>query len=370
MKFEIKNEILTNAIIKVQNGINSRNVIPALNGIKIECNDNSVAFISSRQDLSIKIVIIEGINIIEPGEAVIPAKFLSAIVKNQDGQYCIFEVNEDKGLAKIESKNSKIEVLTYNVNTYPGIEFDHHNNPPILLQASTFKKIYKATKHSAAMIKDHQSLMGINFKFENGKLTASSTDARRLSIYNVNLELNYTANFTINKELCKIINTLIENNKELKIYTLDDSLLFELEGLFIKTAIINEDYPDLNKLIPQEIKYSFNVNKFQIVPILEKIEELNKNSLSPSIQIEFNNDIGYIKAEFPDFGNLTESFIPTAISGKTIDFGVDPKYFLQALNALEDEAIIVNVKDELSPILIENIERKDNKQVISPIHKA
>ena len=370
MKFEIKNEKLTNAINKVQNGINNRNVIPALNGIKIECRDNCVSFISSRQDLSIKMNITEGINIIEEGEGVIPAKFLTAIVKNQDGQYSIIDVNEDKGLAKIESKNSKMEVLTYNVNTYPGIEFHHNNKVPITLQTTTFNKIYKATKHSAAMVKDHQSLMGINFKFENGKLSASSTDARRLSIYNVNLELNYSDNFTINKELCKIINTLIDENKELKIYNLDDSLLFELEGLYIKTAIIKEDYPDLNKLIPQNINFSFNVNKFQIIPILEKIEELNKNSLSPSIQIEFNNEIGYIKAEFPDFGNITESFIPSNVNGKAISFGVDPKYLLQALNALEDEAIIVNVKDELSPILIENIERKDNKQVISPIHKA
>ncbi len=371
MKFNIRNEHLINIINKIENGLNNKNVIEALNGIKIECLDHQINFITSRQDLSILYELQEGFEIKQTGSVIIPSKFLIALNKDGLGNITTIINDENQGSAQIKSQYSEINVLTYNNNTYPKIDFSIPDKNPIIISSKLFKKMYKATAHAAALIRDHQCFMGIHFQFENGKLTCSATDSRRLAIVSENLELNYQDSFILNKELYKIICSLLTTDCDIKIYHENNQLLLKFENYTIKCALINENYPDLQRLIikEEEKKYKFNVNKNYLLPILDKIDELNKNVINPNLTISFDNNQGYITSEFQDFGNLKEQFIATDIEGKPISITLEPRFLRQAINALEDEVITIMIKDELSPLLITNISNKNNLQEISPIKR-
>lgn len=371
MKFDIRNEYLNNIINKIHNGLSNRNVIDALNGIKINCFSDRIEFITSRQDLSILYTLTNDFKVYEEGEVIIPSKFLSALNKDGDGNITTIESNTKAGTAKIKSQYSEITALTYSLSSYPNINFKQPEGNCIELSTKTFKNIYKETNHAAAMIKEHQCFMGINFEFSNGKLIASATDARRLSIVKHNLELNYNANFTINKELVKIICSLITDEKTMKIYHTNKQLLILFGDYAIKCALIDEEYPDLSRLVlkDENIKYKFKVNKNYLLPILEKIEELNKNVINPNLTIAFEGEQGTITSEFQDFGSLKEKFSSTDLEGKPINITLEPKFFKQALNAFDSDIVSISVENEISPILISNVDNKNNIQEISPIKR-
>lgn len=371
MKFDIRNEHLNTIINKIHNGLSSRNVIDALNGIKIICSENNIQFITSRQDLSIRYTLNKEFKVYEPGEVIIPSKFLVALNKDGDGNITTIESDQSLGTAKIKSQYSEITALTYSLNAYPNINFDLPDSNYIELSTKIFKNAFKSTAHAAAMIKEHQCFMGIHFEFANGKLICSSTDARRLAMVKYNLELNYEDQFTINKDLVKIICSLITTEDTMRIYHLNNQILISFGDYQIKCALIDEQYPDLNRLILTEenIKYRFRVNKNYLLPILEKVEELNKNVINPNLTIDFENEQGTITSEFQDFGSLKEKFLATDIEGKPISVTLEPKFLKQALNALENDIVCFSIQEETSPILITDIDNKDNIQEISPIKR-
>lgn len=371
MKIEIKNEILIKIIEKISHGLNTRNIIESLNGIKIIAKKDYLKFITSRQDLSIEYTLTENFTCKEEGEVVIPSKFLKALFKDNSNAITTISCEGGSGLVKLVSQFSEINACTYNLANYPQINFTIENQEPIQLSAKQFRSIYKATQHSASMVKDYQYFMGIHYDFDKNTVIASSTDSRRLSI--IKLPLTYIANdrFTINKELIKIINELINNDDELKIYHEDNQLLISFSNYKVKLVVIPDNYPNLEDLIitAHEIKYKFIVNKNNLFPILEKIEELNKNVLNPNVTFNFEDNMGIITSEFQDFGNLKEKFLIENIEGKAIPFTLEPKFLLQALRALEDDLVEISVKDEISPILLHNVNNLTNLQEISPIKR-
>lgn len=372
MKFEIKNEILNTIITKVSYGLSTRNVIESLNGIKITVDSNNINFITSRQDLSILYKLSENFNVYEEGEVIIPAKFLSAINKDANNGITTIDAKENSGVATIKSQHSEISACTYSTGNYPLIDFQIPSGiEPIKISAKQLKKIHKATQHSASMVKDHQCFMGIHFEFNEDEVKCYSTDSRRLSIFKLSLHSPINANFTINKELIKIICSLINDEDDLKFYYDKSQLIITFGNYIVKCALITEEYPDLNRLIinSDEVKYKFSVNKNHIIPILEKIDDLNKNVLNPNVTINFEGNLGIITSEFQDFGSLKENFVVQELSGKPIEFTLEPRYLLQTLNALDEEIVTFNIKDEISPILITNANNLDNLQEISPIKR-
>ena len=56
-----------------------------------------------------------------------------------------------------------------------------------------------------------------------------------------------------------------------------------------------------------------------------------------------------------------------ATEGKNLEIGVNPKYFLDALKAIEDEEVFVDFGTSISPCVIRPIDNEDYTYMILPI---
>ena len=60
-----------------------------------------------------------------------------------------------------------------------------------------------------------------------------------------------------------------------------------------------------------------------------------------------------------------ELFVST--EGKNLEAGFNPKYFLDALKAIEDEDVFIEFGSSISPCLVKSVENNDYVYMILPI---
>ena len=362
MEIKIKTKKLNEILNIMEMGIPQKTVIEALKSIKIIAEENKLKFITSKQDLAIQYTLDEDFVILKEGSLLIPSQFFIPIIKKTNDEEITIKNDDNK--VSIDSINSKLELMTYDLNTFPFIDFENTNGININLDNKIINNIYFSTKNAIATNPIKPILTGINFAIKNNEIIASSTDARRLSLLKQHINISKEMDFTINKFILQIL--LKVTNDAIDIYLDHNQITFKTNNIIIKARVIDGDYPLVTKLIPNKVNCSYTIDKNILIPILEKIILLNNTETSNlKTSIVDNNLI--INSYFQEFGNIEEKIKIDNIEGKPFTISYAPKFMLDALHSLPENEVKISLVDEISPFMITNVDNNDNIQIISPI---
>ena len=114
MNLIISKQELNKALQQVAKAISSRSPIPILSGIKIEATAEQVIFTASDTDITIQSFVYPELNgeiayeLIEPGNAVLPAKIFTDIIRKMPQDQIEIQANE-QFQAIIRSGQSEIQ---------------------------------------------------------------------------------------------------------------------------------------------------------------------------------------------------------------------------------------------------------------------
>ena len=118
MKFECEKTLLASAIDGVSRAITNRAAIPVLEGIYMKAEGFNLTLTGYDMEMGITTTI--ECNVLVPGETVLDAKLLSAMVNRMPaGDVCI-ELN-DEGQAKISGGVAEFEIPALNASDYPSL---------------------------------------------------------------------------------------------------------------------------------------------------------------------------------------------------------------------------------------------------------
>ena len=192
MNIEIKQDILLEHLNYVIRGISTKNIIPILNCIKFELENEGLYMTSTDNESAIKTFIpaekIE--NIKNLGQIVISGKYIYDIVRKLPNTIIKIEEFIDNKI-NISTSNSSFDLNCNNVNEFPELDLSDSKNP-IRINRSTFKKLVKQTTFAASTQENRPEFTGINFKINDNLLECTSTDSYRLAkkeiILNENIE--------------------------------------------------------------------------------------------------------------------------------------------------------------------------------------
>ncbi len=367
MELKISREQLLTAINIIERGLPQKTVIESLKGIKIEAVDNKLIFTTSKNDLSINYVLEDNIDIIQPGAIVIPGTQFNTIVKKSTDEEFLIKESEQGILLKTE--HSKINLLQFDVMSYPNVRFDTASLEHFTMSTKTFNDAYNHTKHAVAANTIKPILSGINFQVKEGKLTAGATDARRLAISTFDLEnASGEFNFTLPRNLLSDIIKIIEaaNSEAVELYVSSNQIIIIADKIQIKTRLLEGDYPTISRLIPQNETYSYIVNSRDIAAIIEKVILLSSKEGS-NITTNIDGDNLILSSFIREIGSLEEICSLKEIHGSPFSISFDPNFLSNAISSINETELELKMVDEVSAFSITGVKSKSNIQVISPI---
>ena len=356
MLFSIDREVLLENLNIIARGIPSKTPLNSLKGIKINVLDNQIIMTSSNTNISIQATINDkSLNVKSTGDVIVPGLFLIDIVRKVNSQKIEMALLEDRVFI-IKANRSEFKLNIFDYEDYPEIKFIDDENP-IKLDSKALKNLIKETIFTCSTSEKRPILTGVNFKLDDGKLTCTATDSFRLSQKILYLQYNENKDVVIPASSLDDLVKIIENiNGEINITIKDKNVLFKFNNILFQSRILEGNYPDTSRLIPNEFLLTIKFDREELLQSLDRVSLLspkdkdrNFNIISFSLR---EDKIVEITSKNTEIGNALEEILPIEVNGNRFNIAFSSRYLIEILRVYTSPEITLNFTGEVKPFII------------------
>ena len=353
MKLICQKSNLLKGVNIVSKAVPVRTTMPILECILIDANTDKIKLTANDMELGIETVI-EG-EIEEPGIIALDAKFFLEIVRKLPDNEVIIETG-DNFQTVITCEKTKFNIPGKSGDDFSYIPYIERNDC-ITISQLTLKDIIRQTIFSIADNDSNKIMTGELFEVNDNELKLVSLDGHRISIRNIELNDHYdhkkviVPGKTLN-EISKIIPGTAE--EEVHIFITENHILFEFEQTLVVSRLIEGEYFRIDQMLSHDYETKIQINKKELLECIDRatlmIKEGEKkpiimNITDNSVELKINSAIGSM-----------DEHIDIEKEGKDIIIGFNPKFFIDALRAIDDEKVTLYMVNPKAPCFIKDDE--------------
>ena len=361
MKIICEREKLLKAINAVVRGVPTRTTMPILEGIYLQTNNNELKLTTYDLELGIEYIIDAEIE--EEGNTVVNATMFSEIIRRLPDSQIKIEVNENK-LLVIECEGSLYKLSTMNPDEFPELpKIDIENS--LETEQVVLRNMIKKTIFAVSNEENRPIFTGCLFEINNNKLNIVAVDGFRMGWVSKVLEKN-TEDFKAvipGKTLNEVNKILTDSFDNIRIGIAKNQGIFEMENCKIVTRLLDGEFFKYESAIPANWETRIRVNKNLLQSCLERVSLISSSTIEKKYPVKINIDIGKITLSCTNQTGEAKEELYLETEGKNLEIGVNPKYFLDALKAIEDEEVYIEFGSDISPYIIKPIEKLENDYI-------
>ena len=365
MKIVCEKENILKAINSVTKAVASKTTMPILEGILIQTNDNDIKFTTYDLEMGIEYIINEA-QIIEQGATVVNSIMFSEIIRKLPDTEISISLDKNN-LLIIECEGSLYKLATMNPEEFPELpKIDVENS--IELEQKSLKEMIRKTIFAVSTEENRPIFTGCLFEIKNNRLNVVAVDGFRLAWKTKALKEAV-------KDFVAVIpgRTLNEINKILldsfDIVVNKNQALFEMENCKIVTRLLDGEFLNYSSVIPENWETRIRVDRKNIQDCFERISLISASAIEKEKKypVKVCVDIGKVIISCTNQTGDAKEEIYCATEGQNLEAGFNPKYFLDALRAIDDPEIYVDFGTSISPCIIRPIDDGDYIYMILPI---
>ena len=356
MKIVCEKDNILKAINSVTKAVATKTTMPILEGILIQTNDNEVKL--TTYDLEIGIEYIINCDVQEQGATVVNAIMFSEIIRRLPDSEIKITLNE-KNLLVIECEGSLYKLATMNPDELPELPQINIENS-IEMEQNSLKDMIRKTIFAVSTEENRPIFTGCLFEIKNNKLNVVAVDGFRLAWKSKFLQ-NKINDFTAvipGRTLNEINKIILDSYDTIKIGVAKNQALFEMENCKIVTRLLDGEFLNYSSVIPENWETRIRVDKNAIQNCFERISLISSSSIEKEKKypVKVNVEIGKVTISCTNqTGDAKEEMYVTT-EGKNLEAGFNPKYFLDALRAIDDQEVFIDFGTSISPCIIRPVE--------------
>ncbi|GGH79334.1 DNA polymerase-3 subunit beta [Pullulanibacillus pueri] len=372
MEFIINNQCLNQAIYEVSQAVASKAILPILLGVKIIAEKDRLTLIGSNTNIAIESMIPlmvggqEVLKVMEPGSLVLPAKYLSDLVKKLPGEV---HLKSDAHRVTLQSDTIKTALNVLNVEEYPNLPEIEHKKI-IHIKSRDLSTLIKQTVFAASKRESNPILTGVNFSFQDNTLTCVATNSHRLSLRTLTIPSEIKGSFTIpSASLLEVHKLMHDEVDEILIGLTDHTIVFQAKGLSVYSRLLEGTYPNVSSLLLREFKTVLILNTENLLKGIDRATLFASEWKNHNVNLEIIEDSQLlISSHSSEIGTIEEvQDIDQMIGERSLCISLDGAYVKEALKVIEEKAVKVSFGGSMSPVLIEPVDNPAHKQLISPV---
>jgi DNA polymerase-3 subunit beta len=292
------------------------------------------------------------------GEILLPAKLLTDMMGRMDGNLAL-NWDPETSQATINTLGGKYSLSGQPGEDYPLIE--RAEGQQLILEASTLARAVESTLVTASDDESKQILCGVHLQPVADGLEVASTDGHRLSVFPVAQEaLEAFTPVTLPSKGLKALSGHLGKAEGMVTVTLDNTIAtFDLGGLVFTTRLLEGQYPEYRRLIPQAFVVETLINRQDWIDALGRIMVVasQKNDI---VKHQWN-DQGQLVLEADVQGSSGRELVDCEASegqgedvlGKAKNpMAFNGDYLLDGLKAFGSEQVILHTNTPTSPATI------------------
>tara|TARA_B100001996_G_scaffold338014_1_gene290239 strand:- start:1989 stop:3104 length:1116 start_codon:yes stop_codon:yes gene_type:complete len=369
MQFSVKRDVLLKSLNLVQGVIEKKNTLPILSNVLLELKNNKLIVVATDLDLIFYDEINE-IKIEKEGSTTTSATILYDILRKISTNSDIsFDLKNDNKL-NLKTDNSDFNLLCLPTDNFPNFSDDFKDNE-IVLNKSKLLSLLNKTKISISNDDTRHYLNGVFFhlnKFQNKSyLTGVATDGHRLSSSSIEIEKDINLNSLIlpKKTVFQLCTLLQETEEKVIIQMSTTKIQFKIGKSKLISKVIDGKFPDYRKVVPTNNDKILNVSSKDFINSIERVTTVSLDR-KEGVKLVINKNNIKLSVNSANSGEGNET-IEAEYGSDDLTISFNSKYLIDIASIIEDKNLKINLKDSVSPVLIQDKSDKNSYYVIMPM---
>ena len=369
MQFLIKRDVLLKSLSIAHNVIERKNTLPILSNVLLEIKKDKLNIVATDLDL-IFFDEISDFKVEKEGSTTTSATVLYDILRKLPSNSDIKFSLQTENKLNISADNSKFNLLCLPVDNFPNFN-ESFDVGGISLNSNKFLTLLNKTKISMSNDETRHYLNGIYIHLtETDKmsyLTGVSTDSHRLSSSSIPLDKdnNFKPFILPKKAVFQLCNLLQETQGDVKLSSSEFKIQFELGKTKIITKVIDGKFPDYKKVVPQNNNKVLKVATKEFIHSVERVITVSIDR-KEGVKIALKKDQIQLFVNSSSSGEGKEN-LKGDYNSEELTVGFNSRYLLDIASEIQDDKLIMNLNDSVSPVLIQDNSDKNSYFVIMPM---
>lgn len=362
MKLKVTQENLTKALGYVARVANPRGTLPVLANVLLSVEGNRLKLAATNLDIAISCYV--GAQVQKGGALTIPARLFQDLVSSLPSG--VIELEQDDMRLKVQTDHYKSIINGVSAEEFPvmpAIEKGTTWQVP----ANELKQGLQQVVFAASNDESRPVLTGVYFyTSDEGELYAASTDSYRLAEKRLQktdqaIQLLVPAN-----ALQDMLRIITDQTGEVRVVCDEQQVLFQAGDVELVARLIEGNYPDYKKLIPQAFQTTAVLARAELANIT-KVTSLFARESSGSIVLSVDESSGtvWIRAVASQLGENDASANATVQGSGEIT--LNSRYILDALQAMDGKEVRIGFNGKLEPVVLSDPTKDDYLHLIMPL---
>lgn len=367
MEIKIGSDAFLKGVQKVQGVVEAKGAMPILSHLLISAGGDGITLMAT--DLEIGMRGFYPAKVVKEGAVTLNARKLFDILKELPAQE-VRLVKEENDWVTLTCGKSRFRLPGLPASDYPKLP-EYSEASLIEFKGSQLKEMIRKTFFAISPDETRQALNGLLLEMEQDKVNLVGTDGHRLALIKRAAEKANGSQADPNgyllpkKVLSELLKSVDEGDATYKFSVKDNQLAFLRDKEVIISRKVDGKFPNYRQVIPGDNSLQVKVNKGELAHALKRVALL-ADEKSKMVRFEIREGNLTLISDNTELGAAREE-IAVDYAGDDVTIGLNARYVLDVLAAIESEQVILNLKDENHSCLITAESDADYLSIVMPM---
>ncbi len=372
MKFTFDRDAMIKEISIAQEIISTKNVGSILSNVLLSAHNNALTIKAT--DIKVNFETHIPFQVEEEGSTTVYCdKFMGILNSLPDGEIEFNQSSEgdDQGVTvviKPVAKKIKFQMKSMSQEKFP--DFDAAENVPYFeVPSKDIKEMISQTSFAVSEDETRYFMNGVYFEKKGSNLILVATDGRRLSYASKNI-LDGVSDFPSAIVHPKILTTILKHSPSegnISIAVVEKMIFFRFGNYKFGSVLLEGQFPNYERVIPENQAYSFQVNKNDLINALKRVA-LMVDKKAGRLFFNISDGILKITSQVSEMGSADEE-IPCEYAGQPYSLALNYRYVEEPLRVIQAERIKFEFTEEMKAVTLKPEPAEDYFHIIMPMQK-
>ena len=364
MRFSLQREVLLKPLAQVVNVVERRHTLPVLANLLVRVSGGQLALTGT--DLEVEMVARTAVEEAQDGEITIPARKLFDIVRAlPDGSRVTISHSGDK--VTVQAGRSRFSLATLPANDFPSLD-EVDATEQVSVPEAALKELLERTAFAMAQQDVRYYLNGLLFDLRDDTLRCVATDGHRLALCETSLGQGHGGKRQIivpRKGVQELQRLLEGGDRQIELELGKGHIRVKRDDVTFTSKLIDGKFPDYEAVIPIGADREVKIDREALRAALQRASILS-NEKYRGVRVEVSPNLLKISAHNPEQEEAQEE-VEAETHVDTLAIGFNVTYLLEALGALRDEFVVMQLRDANSSALVRGAGSHHARHVVMPL---
>ncbi len=366
MKLNTLQENLAKAVSLASRFASTRSQLPILSNILLSAGKTKLKVASTNLEISVSTQI--GAKIEKEGELSVPARVISEVVGNlPKGSVSI---DSDREQLKIKTEGFSSNMLGMNSTDFPKIPDKISKEKCVSISQKELAEALPKTLFAASVDETRPVLTGVLFILSKSSFTLVATDGFRLSKKKVDVKPGKEGTVIVPKS---VLNELLKLSQESSdvlfgIEEKEKQVIFGVEDTVLSSRVIEGEYPDFEKIIPQSSNIVVSADKEELIRAV-KLASIFARDAANIVKLRILKESVNIYAESGSSGSQ-ESKVDAKVEGevgKDFEIAFNFRFLEEFLHSVTGEEVKMKFTTTTAAGIFRDVSDSSYLHLIMPV---